>query len=368
MRRTLSSCAAVVAALVLAATPAAAHGSHDPRPPSSTTIASGLVTPLSLAVGPRGTTFVSQNFAGLLTAVDRRGEASVLYASDDGAEVGGLSYTHRTVTFAETGATQTVKQLHLDKRGNPRGEPTVLADVGAYEAAKNPDGGVTYGFRTVPESCLADVPPEIPAQYTGIVESHPYATTTTHRGTTYVADAAANAILSVDHRGKVRTAAVLPAQPVRITAAAAEAQGLPSCVVGHKYWFEPVPTDVEVGPFGLLYVSLLPGGPEDDSLGARGSVVVVSPWNGRAHTVADDLLSPTGIAVDKKGTVYVAQLFGGEISKVGRHGATEVVSVPLPGDVELDGRDLLATVNVLPPDETSPPDGQLVRYSLSGRR
>lgn len=30
-------------------------------------------------------------------------------------------------------------------------------------------------------------------------------------------------------------------------------------------------------------------------------------------------------------------------------------------DVELDGRGLIATVDVLPPDETSPPDGQLIR-------
>ncbi|GAA1982167.1 ScyD/ScyE family protein [Isoptericola halotolerans] len=366
MRRILSSCTAVVAALVLAAAPAAAHGSKDSRPPSSSTITSGLVTPLSLAVGPRGTTFVSQNFAGLLTAVDRRGETSILHASD-GAEVGGVSYSGGVVTFVESGADHTVHQLRVDKRGNARGEPKVIADVGAYETAKNPDGKVTYGFRTVPASCLAELPPEFPGRYTGIVESHPYATTS-HWGTTFVADAAANTILSVDHKGKIRTVAVLPAQPVKITAAAAEAQGLPSCVVGHKYWFEPVPTDVEVGPHGLLYVSLLPGGPEDESLGARGSVVVVSPWTGRVRTVADGLLSPTGIAVDRTGTVYVAQLFGGEIAKVHRKGTTPIVSVPLPGDVALDGRSLLATVNVLPADETSPPAGQLVRYTLPGRR
>ncbi|WP_402469648.1 ScyD/ScyE family protein [Isoptericola aurantiacus] len=365
MRRTLlSSCAAALAALALAASPAAAHGSKDHFPPEPTTVTDGLVSPLSLAVGPHGTTFVSQNFAGLLTAVDRHGGSTVLYASDDGAEVGGVSYAGRTVTFTETGATQTVQRLRLDRSGTPRGNPTVLADVGAYEAARNPDARVTYGLRNLPAACASQFPEDFPATYTGIVDSHPYATTS-HHGTTYVADAAANAILSVDHRGKIRTVAVLPPQPVEVTAEALEAQGLPSCAAGYRYWFEPVPTDVEVGPFGMLYVSLLPGGPEDESLGARGSVVVVSPWSGRVRTVAKDLLSPTGIAVDRWGTLYVAQLFGGEISKVGWRGSTTVASVPLPGDVEIDRHGLVATVNVLPPeDETSPPDGQLVRYPL----
>ena len=41
-----------------------------------------------------------------------------------------------------------------------------------------------------------------PAQYTGIVESHPYGSAI-DGSTTYVADAAANAILSVNGKGKV---------------------------------------------------------------------------------------------------------------------------------------------------------------------
>jgi hypothetical protein len=361
VKRALTILAASAAAIALAATPAAAHGSKDPRPPSSETITSGLVSPLSLAVGPKGTTFVSQNFIGQLTAVDRRGEQSIIHESDDGAEVGAVSYDDGVVTFAESGAEFTLHRLKVDKLGAPRGKAREVADLGAYEESKNPDGDAIYGFRKLPSSCAAQFPPEFPASYPGIVESHPYASTS-HRGTTYVADAAANAILSVDSRGKIRTVAVLPAQPVTISAEVAEAQGLPGCVAGHKYWFEPVPTDVEVGPLGMLYVSLLPGGPEDPSLGARGSVVVVSPWSGRSHTVAKDLLAPTGIAVDRWGTIYVAELFGGKITKPGWRGNSTVVSVPLPGDVELDGSKLLATVNVLSEDPAEP--SSLVRYSL----
>jgi hypothetical protein len=366
MRRALSVCAAAAAALVLVATPAAAHGSKDPRPPSSETIASGLLTPLSVAVGPKGTTFVSQNFGGMLTAVAKDGTATVIHTSAGGEEVGAVSYDDGVVTFAETGPATVLKELSVDRKGAPRGTARTVADLGAYEATKNPDAKNRYGLLKTPKSCLDQFPEDFPFKnYTGIVESHPYATTS-HRGTTYVADAAGNSILSVDHRGKVRTVAVLPPQPAVITAEAAAVSQFPECSVGETYWFEPVPTDVEVGPLGVLYVSLLPGGPEDPSMGPRGSVVAVSPWSGRSHTVAKNLFAPTGIAVDKWGTLYVAELFGGQITKPGWRGNSTVVSVPLPGDVELDGKGLLASVNVMP-SETAPPDGQLVRYSLDKR-
>ncbi|WP_139315966.1 ScyD/ScyE family protein [Cellulosimicrobium sp. CUA-896] len=282
MRRVPTVLAAAATALLLAAAPATAHGGrHDPRPPTVTDIATGLVGPLSLAVGPHGTTYVAQSFAGLLTAVGRDGSQTTLYDSG-GAEVGGVSSDgHRTVTFTETvsdppgSPTITASGVwtqRLDRRGAASGAPRLLVDTLAYEQANNPDGGVTYGLRDTDPACVAQVPADgpIPALYTGVVDSHAYATTTS-RGTTYVADAGANAVLSVDHRGRTRTVAVLPAQPAVITAEAAAGVGWPACVVGQTYWFEPVPTDVEAGPRGQLYVSLLPGGPEDASLGARGA-------------------------------------------------------------------------------------------------
>ena len=63
-----------------------------------------------------------------------------------------------------------------------------------------------------------------------------------------VADAGANALLRVRNEGQhPARCAVLPPQPATITAEAAAALGLPDCVVGVTYAFEPVPTDVEVG-------------------------------------------------------------------------------------------------------------------------
>ncbi len=58
---------------------------------------------------------------------------------------------------------------------------------------------------------------------------------------------------------------------MKVTKESAAALELPDCVVGVTYAFEPVPTDVEVGKDGYLYVTTLPGGPESPALGARGS-------------------------------------------------------------------------------------------------
>ncbi|MFE5309371.1 ScyD/ScyE family protein [Isoptericola sp. NPDC056573] len=377
MRRALTAAAAAATALLLAAGPAAAHGGKPaPKPPTVTDVATGLVSPLSAAAGAKGTNYVTQNFAGLLTEVDRRGRTSVLHASANGEEVGGVSYRDRRLAFTETliddqqgPVASSIKTLRLDRHGNPVGQARTLADIRAYENANNPDGDVTYGFRDVDQSCLDQAPPDgIPVLYQGIQDSHPYATTQA-RGTTFVADAGMNAILSVSDRGRVRTVAVLPAQPAVVTAEAAAMFGLPDCVVGETYWFEPVPTDVEIGPWGRLYVSTLPGGPEDESLGARGSVYRVNPWTGSVRKVAGGFLSATNLAVSPKGDVYVAEMFGNRISTVKHGGPRSVVAIDVPGAVEWSGKGLLATANAFDPTAgpTDPPQGRLVSIDLHAK-
>jgi len=112
------------------------------------------------------------------------------------------------------------------------------------------------------------------------------------------------------------------------------AGGVPGCALDKTYNFEPVPTDVEVGPDGMLYVSSLPGGPEDASFGARGAVFRVNPWNGNVKEIASGFLGAVDLAVDDECTIYVAELFGNAITKVGRHGNQKVADVDGPGAVE----------------------------------
>ncbi len=72
--------------------------------------------------------------------------------------------------------------------------------------------------------------------------------------------------------------------------------GAPNCVVGVRYAFEPVPTDVERDGQGNLWVSVLPGGPEDPSLGARGAVYKINK-HGTVRRIHGGFVGATNLAV-----------------------------------------------------------------------
>jgi len=353
---------AALAASLAVSTPALAKPRPPSTPPQLNPLATGLFSPLSLAVDGSGTVYATQNFIGQLDRIGPDGSATSLYSSTDGSEVGGVSVHGQTVTFTVTGPQTAVMQR------DARGKVSMLADVGTYEATANPDGDVIYGIPDLPDACAAAFPDEAPSSYPGIVESHPYATTWS-QGSTYLADAAGNSILKIDQRGNVSTLAVLPPQGVKITTEAAEANGLPPCAVGYTYLFEPVPTDVEAGPGGMLYVSLLPGAPEDDSLGARGAVYTVDPRTGETTRVASGLAGATDLAVTQHGDVYVSELFGGRISliKKGSHEATTWVNTLMPSAVETTSCSLYAITHAMvgADDSGDAPGGMIVKAPLN---
>jgi hypothetical protein len=301
----------------------------------------------------------ADSFVGALHRVPKRGQPSVPYTATPGTELAAVSAFAGTVYFAErVGTMETVESAVL-KTMNRRGEVSTVADILAYERANNPDGRQHYGFSDLDQSCTDQLPPDIPLDYDGLVDSHPYATLGTPLGTV-VADAGSNALFTVDRRGTVRTLAVLPPQRVTVGEWGA-GLGLPACTIGHPFDFEAVPTDVELGPDGWLYVTLLPGGPEDASLGARGSVVRVNLWRGTVETVATGFVSATDLAVAPNGDIYVAELFGGRIALLEK-GASEPVTfreVSTPAGVEWTPRGLYATIDALGP-EGAPPAGKLV--------
>lgn len=349
--------AAALAAGAVAAAPSVAGPAERPAKP--TVLAKGLLSPLSVAVDGRDV-YVSQNFGGSLELLSPGKKPRTVYRSKGGAEVGAVSARRGTVTFAvsasdKDGAYVATKLMRIAGSGKAK----VVADLLSYEKKNNPDGTVQYGIPGLAADCAAQWPADAPpASYTGIVDSHPYATTTKGR-TTYVADAAMNALLAVSPQGKVSTVAVLPVAPMTIDAATAEALKLPQCAVGQTYNFESVPTDVELGPGGKLYVSTLPGGPET---GARGAVYEVTP-RGKVTLLADGLQSPTGVAVARNGDVFVSQIFSGQIAKIakGSTRAKTVRSFGLVGDVEIAGRDLVVTTDVMPPEDAAP-NGKVVRF------
>ena len=350
---------AAAAALTLAATSAGsalpgAAASQARANPTVTTVVKGLVGPLSVAQAPDGTRYWADAFAGVLYKQAPGGPVSVIYKSKHhGAEgVSADGGVLRFVTGSPDGKAGGVWTL------DGAGAPLLLGDTWKHEKRTNPDGKFRYGFLRTPKSCLAQVPRGIPKSYTGIKDTHAYAVATAN-GVTYVADAAANDILALSPTGEFSTVAVLKPVKVKITSAAARANGLPGCTVGRKYALEAVPTDVEVGPDGQLYVTSLPGGPEDGSMGANGRVLRIDPVSGKVTTVAGGLVSATGVAVAANGDIYVAQLFRGVISRIkaGSSRARTYARVPLPAAVETTPTGLLATIHALPGRK---PKGQVV--------
>jgi hypothetical protein len=350
--RSLSARAALVGVAALALTTTGLATVEAAAPAQPTVLDRGLVAPLSVAIADDNTIYYSANFAGELYRKAPGKKPKVVFRSKQGKEVGAVS-TRGGTTFFVSGFTL--------MRRTPKGKVSKVANLRAYEKAENPDGGTSYGLVDAAAECVdawptgEDFPP---AQYPGIVESHPYGSAVSGR-TVYVADAAANAILAV--RGdKVRTVAVLPPVPVEITPELAGQFGIPDVCIGETYAFEGVPTDVETGPDGMLYVSGLPGG----EIPGEGYVSTVDPHSGDVEKVASGLVAATGVAVLPSGAFYVSQLFAGEITRIGPNGSRKTfASVPLPSAVELKGRKVYATINVLAGLEPGQkPGGKLVRF------
>ena len=330
MKRKFVAALAGVASLALIAPTGAFAGEPEAQQPP---IVDGLAGPLQFAVDaspnvPGRKIYVAQNFAGLLSQVG----VAMPIAAEPGGEIAGVAVApDGTVYYTSTGPSGALLQ-----KVSPGGTPTVVADLGEYEETNNPDGGVTYGFVGIDDECLDQLPtgPEAPPWvYTGIVESHPYSVALGH-GKVYVADAAGNDILEVTTRGSIRTAALLPVQPLVVTEELASGEGLPDCVIGLTYNFEPVPTDIEVGTDGKLYVTTLPGGPEDPSAGARGAVWRVNAFTGNKTQLAGGIAGATNLALGKGDAIYVTELFGNRISRVSNGGLVPVLDLPSPAAIE----------------------------------
>lgn len=350
---------AATAALALAGTTAGAALTSATAAPARaekatvTPVATKLLSPLSVAVAADGTRYFSDNFAGLLYKQTPGQAPTVVFKGPKKAEVGAVSVVGGALRFAVSQGNNEKGQVWtLDAAG----QPVLVGDTGKAEKKQNPDGKYRYGFRNLPKNCFPD--PQMPTQTWGLKETHPYASTVLN-GTTYVADAGANAVFAFGADGSVRSFMV-PAAIAKISASAAKKLDFPTCSVGTKYALDSVPTDIEAGPDGNLYVTSLPGGPEDGTFGALGRVIRINPTTGKAKTVVNGLVSPTGLAVDSNGDMYVAQLFAGVIAKVaaGSSKAKPFAELPLPADVEVaPGGGLLATANALPGKK---PKGQVV--------
>lgn len=297
----------------------------------SRTLNDSVIAPYQIALN-RGHVYYTDGFAGTINKVTP-GDDQVV-ASVQG-ELTGVEFTPDGKTMAFTSSTQAGSTLTIRRAGRP----DVVADLGTYESTVNPDRKQTYGIQGYANQCAKDFfaqITELDPTYQGQVDSHPYQVGYLGRGAWAVADAGGNDIVKVDATGHISTLALLPPAPYTFTKATAAAVGAPECIAGVTYRFEGVPTDVERDQHGNLWVSSLPGGPEDDSLGARGSVFKIS---GRSvKRFATGFVSATNVAVTPGGTLYVAELFGNKVTRVFQHRKATVVRLDRSLAVEVLGR------------------------------
>lgn len=365
-RLTVAVVATSTIALVGVAAGASAQTTTATRAPRVVTLTDRVLAPFQLAVrdgylSHDGAVYVADGFTKTVSRIRANGTlAKVATNSAKEGDVAGLAFSRSGRTLAWTSTDFANKESWLNLTRPDVG--TQRFSLSDYEKSENPDGDVQYGIKN-PTQCQIDafaklgqaMGEDIQASYKGIKDSHPYSVV--QWGDYWVvADAGANALLKVDRFGRISTLAVLPTQPVKITKSMATANKLPSCVVGATYAFEPVPTDVEVGPGGQLYVTTLPGGPEDPSAGARGSVYLVNGYTGKSFRIATGFAGATNLAIAGR-TIYVAELFGGQISTV--HNGKPRPYVKLPGALSVEyGNGHLYAGTMAPMDAKGKPIGK----------
>lgn len=352
-KRNLGAAAAAAALLVATPLPSLAHNNHGPH---VKTVNTQVLAPFNLALN-KGHVYVADGGTSLVSRLTHNGQLRTVATGPQPGEVAGVDLSSNGKYLAYTSTNYGPGGTALNIVGPHGSKKTV--DLSTYEETNNPDQFVHYGV-TNPSQCVKDAlesdPEGPPASYKGLVDSHPYSVASAGHKGWFVADAGGNDILKVDKKGHIRTVAVLPSQPFKITAEIAKSQGLPDCVVGVTYKFEAVPTDVEVGHDGWLYVTTLAGGPEDPSFGARSSVYKVNPHTGKAAKIASGLAGATNLALGKDGKIYVAELFGGRISVIKHGHAKKYVDLKSALSVE-SGRDGLWAGTLADQDADGPVAG-----------
>lgn len=315
-------------AVSLAAAPAAQ--SHSLRVVK--VLSKHFVGPLQFDVAA-GKVFVADSFTSTLRRI---GSTHVIAHGGNpktGGDLAGVAFdaVHHDLAYLESNGKHTDTEFVLLHRG----KRVLSRNLAKWEARHNPDGAIRYGVLH-PSSCVrkALTAAHVPVSYRGAVDSHPYAVAYLGSHRWAVADAGGNDVLLINSAtGKVATIGVLPRQALKVSKAFAAANHFPSCTVGVTYYTEAVPTDVELGPKGLLYVSTLPGGPEGPGVPARGGVYTIS-MRGSIHRIGHGFDGATNLAVTGRGTVYVAEISKGAIAVL--HQGTPRTVLKLAGVVAVE--------------------------------
>jgi hypothetical protein len=243
-----------------------------------------FTTPVfGLATAPDGSLLVADAGSGVVEL--RKGVGSLIAEAPEVTDVAPIG--RRSVWALTSGGD---KKLYWGSGGTVK----TIADIGAFEAAVNPDGGE--------------------------IDSNPFDLAALGGGRVLVADAAANALLIADRNGHLDWVATLPDELVP-TDNVKHLAGCPDadpefafvCNLPDQIPAQPVTTSVAVGPDGAYYVSELKGFPAP--LG-RSRIWRIEPGTRHANcgsspecsVVADGFTSIVDINFGPDGTLYVVEI------------------------------------------------------------
>jgi len=320
-----ATCAAAAATCVVVPASSAAAAPHRDRYRVAKVITKKVIGPLQFAIGRH--IYVADSFTSTLTDLHTGKVLAMGGNPKKGGDLAGVAVAAKLheVGYTASNGKHTYTRFVLLRHN----KPVFKANLAALERNRNPDHAITYGAVN-PSKCQVNVlkAAHFPVHYRGHIDSHPYSVTYTGHHTWTVGDAGGNDIVRVNtatHRKSV--VAVLPAQPFTVGKRFVAANHLPKCMLGLRYLTEAVPTDVERGRNGMLYVSTLPGGPELPGMGPRGRIWSITP-SGKVSLIGRGFNDLTNIAVTKGGTVFGVELSKGRIYKLHKGKATPVMSLP----------------------------------------
>ncbi len=275
---------AVVATVGVGASVAEADSGGQAAPPVKV-VASGLEGPFGLGAGAGGRLYAAESGDGQITRINpETGRTKVVVrALRNPVGVDRVGRTLAIVTGGEEVPDTTTRgdaSLYVKRPGEKR---RVLANLERYELRHNPDGQTQFDPQSgEPLDAL----------------SNPFAVLGRRGpGFVFVADAGANAVLSVSRTGRVRTFFVPP------LVTTGDCAGAPNNHPNDPKGCDPVPTGLAYGPHGRLYVSTLSA-----EVHRQGRVYVLNGRTGKVVDVIRRFTAPTGVAVSPNGTVFVSEL------------------------------------------------------------
>ncbi len=285
-----------------------------------------------LRVAPDGTQEVVATLPSIAAGQDILGGARI-------AELDGVIYITSGAWIETLGDDVTVPNFAGVVQVGEAGELSLVASTWDHENAENPDG-------------------------IDLRESHPYGIIAGSDGLLYVADAAANSLVSVNpETGEVTTFAVFDPIP----------GVFPSELLGGELLAQAVPTSAAFDADGTLYVSYLSGAP---FVPGSAKVVTVSA-DGEVADFATGLTMLTDLEYAPDGNLYATQfaIFGqqgpefnsGAVVRILPDGSHEVVIAGLPNPTAIafdaDGNGYVTINGANPPGLVPDGIGGVVYYA-----